>query len=802
MRVPYRWLGEYVEVPWDPHALAERLTMLGVKVEAVHDAALEVENVVVGRIVALAPHPRTSALLVARVDVGGSELQMVTGAPNARVGDLVAAAVPGARLPGGRTIEAAPVRGVMSSGMLLSATELLFGEPHAEGEGLLVLEGDLRPGQLVARAMGLDDTVLELELTPNYAHCLSLVGVAQEVAALTGGKVHWPEQAADPVALPERQWPLPIDIQAQDLCSRYVGKLVGGIQVGHSPLWLQRRLQLAGMRPISNVVDVTNYVMLELGQPLHAFDYRLLAGPGIVVRRGIPGETMVTLDGKERNLSDDMLVIADARGAVAIAGVMGGMDTEVSMATSEVLLESAYFDPVSIRKTAGMLGLRSEASARFERGIDPTGQARAAERAAHLLQRLAGACPAGGVADRWPVRFQPLTIQLRPDRLRALLGLAISDTDIAASLARFGFGVERRGHAMAVAVPPRRNDVAGEVDLAEEVARLYGYERIPTTLLRGTTPGRRTDRQLRVEAVRQLLLGCGVDEALTSSLTRPGEADRFDLPPDDARRRVVELANPLTEEESVLRGMLVSTLLEALAHNRRRQIPSARLFEMGRVFQSRGPDVLPQETLHLAVAAYGPTRDQHWGARALVADFYYVKGLAQALWERLGLPELEANPGYEPWLHPGRQAVLLARGRPVGVAGELHPGVAGRFDVPAGTVALELDLDALLDLVEPVARYRPLPRYPAATRDLAVVVPETVPAAAVLAAIRRAGGENLESVRLFDVYQGEQVPAGHRSLACALTFRSALGTLNDEQVETRQDLIRTALREELGATFR
>jgi phenylalanyl-tRNA synthetase beta chain len=802
MRVPYGWLREYVEIPWAPGELAERLTMLGVKVKAVHDQSLDIDGVVAGRILKVTSHDRSGTRQVVTVDVGENSLEVVCGAPNVRVGQWAAMARPGARLPGGRIIEPESIKGIVSWGMLLSATELLYGEPPVAGEGILVLDGNLHPGQPVAAALGLDDMVLELELTPNYGHCLSLAGVAQEIAALTGGTVRQPGPLGCPVALAESQWPLPITIASPELCHRYVGKVVGGVRVEPSPLWLQRRLQLAGMRPINNVVDVTNYVMLELGQPLHAFDYHRLSGPAIVVRPGQAGEAITTLDGLSRVLDEGMLVIADRNGAVAVAGVLGGARTEVATSTREVLLESAHFDPVSVRKTAWTLGIRSEASSRFERGVDPTGQAFAAERAAQLLERVAGASVQPGVVDRWPVPFTPAVIRLRAGRSQSLLGVALSESQVAELLRRFGFVVEERGEAMAVTVPARRPDVQGEVDLVEEVGRLHGYEHILPTLPRGTTPGGRTRRELRKEAVRALLLSSGVDEVVTSSLTSPLDGEGMRLDPADARRRLVRLANPLSEEESVLRSTLVATVLKPLSYNWRRAAPAARLFELGRVFQSQGEGQLPQEPARLAVAAYGPARAAHWGTRPPPCDFYYARGLAEAVAARLGLPEPEARPGRESWLHPGRQAVLSIGDRSVGVCGELHPEVAVRFDVPVGTVALELDLDVLLDLEAPEACHRPLPRYPAATRDLAVVVRETVPASQVLDAIRQAGGECLESARLFDVYRGEQVPAGYLSLAWKLTYRSPTGTLTDAEIETHHESIRRALQARVDATFR
>ncbi len=881
MRVPYGWLREFVDGLPAAEELAERLTMAGLAVEAVERLAPGFSGVVVGRVLEVAPHPRADRLRVCRVDVGGAAradgrpvggpLSIVCGAPNVGPGQLVPVALPGARLPDGTVIGRRAIRGVESEGMICSAREL--GQPDPTGgTGIWVLPpGDLSarpaPGAELTAAMDLEETVLVLDLTPNYAtHCQSVLGVAREAAAVLGLPLRdaWapPRQVEEPCAATVR-----VSILDPDLCPRYVARVVRGVRVGPSPAWLRRRLEAAGMRSINNVVDVTNYVMLERGQPLHAFDRRRLraAADGateIVVRRARAGETMVTLDGVERRLEKGDLLICDAAGPVAVAGVMGGLSSEVGEDTDDVLLESAFFAPEGVRRTARRLGIRSEAALRFERWVDPLGCASACARAAALIQELAGGeVPAGEVDARHALPEQAV-IPFEPAAVARFLGVSLTPADVAGYLARLGFAVEagdpegRSASGAAVGgdesasaggsgaptvgtgggpwvarAPSWRPDVARWQDLAEEVARLHGYERIPARLPASPVEGARPDRRRELaRAARSVCLQAGYSEAVTFSFHGEDLLDRLGLPADDPRRRAVRLANPLAADQAVLRTMLLPGLLQAAGLNARRQQRDVALFEVGRVYGAASVEsmaaaadhpppltAVPDEGWHLAAVVAGEFPRRHWSRPAQQADLFDVKGLVEEVAERLGLA-VHARPGaeparivfvpaQEPGFHPGRCARVLLRRRDgreeqVGLLGELHPGVAAAFELPPRCCAVELELEPVLAEADPVRAYSPLPRFPAANRDLAALVREEVSAERVAEVVRRAGRPYLEEAWLFDLYRGEPVPPGWRSLAYRLVYRAPDRTLTDAEVEEAHRRVRDALAAELGAVPR
>lgn len=822
MRVPYRWLQEYVDVGLGPDALAEALTMQGLGVEAVERSGPAFSGVVTGRVLAVAPHPNADRLRVCTVDVGEAEPRaIVCGAPNVAAGQTVPVALPGAVLPGGVTIGEARLRGVLSRGMICSARELGLPDPTG-GAGILALAEPFPPGRDLGEALGLDEAVLVLELTPNYAmHCQSMLGVAREVAAMTGGAVRPPASAVREATRPAEA-AVEVRVDDPDLCPRYVARVIEGVRIGPSPLWMQRRLEAAGMRPINNVVDVTNYVMLETGQPLHAFDLHRLEGEGgrkrIVVRRARTGETLVTLDGAVRRLEADDLVIADGADggrAVALAGVMGGENSEVTAATTAVLLESASFHSLGVRRTARRLALPSEASSRFEKWVDPEGCRAAADRAMALLQELAGGEVLAGAVDVYPRPAAPRRIAARSAWINGFLGTALSDAEMGAIFERLGFEVgDFHAGSILVTVPTRRPDIEGEADLAEEVARLHGYNRIPVTLPRSPAVPAAPSRERRLAAeARAVCLAAGLNEVMTYSFMNPAGFDRIGLPADDPRRRAVPLANPLSEDQGVLRTCLLPLLLEVAAANVRHRCTDVAVFEIGRVYLPKGLPVseLPEERLSLGAVLLGAADRGGWYGPAVEADFYHVKGLVEALCRRLGVDgaafETHAAPGY----HPGRTARLLAPAGPapgeaggetLGVLGELHPETARAYDLPGRVLAVELDLTALMARARPVRAYRPLPRFPASDRDLAVLVPDAVPAARVEATIAEAGGNLLESVRLFDLYRGAGVPEGWRSLAYSLVYRAADRTLTDAEVDAVHDRVRAALAERLGAQLR
>lgn len=803
MRVPYSWLQEFVAVDLPPKELADRLTMAGVPVENIVEPRGGLEGVVVGEILAIEDHPHAEHLVVCQVDVGAKTLSLVTGAPNVRVGQKVAVALEGARLPGGREIRRATFRGVDSHGMLCSALELGLDSSLVapeDREGILTLPPDAPLGEEVAGILGFKETVLELELTPNRGDCLSIQGVALEVAALTGApwrrEVHRLEEEGPPAS-----GAVEVEIEAPDMCGRYVARIVRGVKVGPSPGWMQARLRACGVRPINNIVDVTNYVMLETGQPLHAFDYNLLRGKRIIVRRARPGERIVTLDGQERILDPRVLVIADAEGPVAVAGVMGGLETEVTPETEEILIEAAHFDGISVRRASRLLGLRSEASLRFERGVNIEGCGEAADLAAALMQALAGGRVGPGRVDRYVKKRKAVVINLRPERVNYLLGTELTAGEIRGLLERLHLKVED-GDPMRVEIPAARGDLTQEVDLIEEVARLYGYDRIPVTIPPGVTAGEKKSARLRWEELgRETAASCGLAEVVTYSFINPKVWEVLRLPPDHPWRRTVSLKNPLREEQSVLRTTLLPGLLEVAARNAHRKVLPVAVYELGRVFLP-GKKELPEEPLRLGGLVMG-SLERGWSWPRQELDFYYLKGVVEEILGRVRLPEVrfEADTAW-PFLHPGRSAALWVGEVNLGFLGELHPDVLEAYGLPQRACVFEVDWEGALDLAGATPVYKPLPRFPAVERDLAVVVAEETAADRVREVIAGAGGETLRACRLFDVYRGEQIAPGFKSLAYALTFQRDDRTLTEEEVHAALGRIEEELAEKLGATLR
>ncbi len=800
MQVPYRWLNEYVGLDVSPEELADRLTRAGIHVDSVSRRRAEFESVRTGIILSM---EQADGVRICSVNVGDAELSIVTGATNVQVGDKVAVAVPGAVLPKGQRVETAVLKGRKSQGMLCCTTELLLGEGPRNNEGVLVLPSDTPVGTDVAQVLELYDDVLILDLTPNYAHCQSLVGLSWEVSAVTGAPLRTPPTGA----LAERGGTLDgwstVRVLAPDLCPRYVLRGFEDVTVAPSPLWIQWRLLLSGVRPISNIVDITNYVMLEMGQPLHAFDARRVQDRTIIVRRALHGEMIRTLDGEQRTLSDEMLVIADSASAIGIAGVMGGENSEVRDDTSSILLESAYFLPYSIASTSRRLGLRTEASARFERGVDHSGTARAADRCAYLVEELGIGKVRKGAIDVDVMSHEPRRVLVRPDKVNSLLGTDIKKAEMQRILERLSFGVTAVTEGLWVEVPPRRVDVTQEVDVAEEIARLWGYDRIETTLPSGKlTRGGKSARRRWDDAMRDRLLAMGLDEVITYSFVDPSIADMLGLGPDDEMRQAIPLANPLRHDQSVMRTTLLGGLLATVEYNLKRRIESMRFFELGPVYKPRSLPLseLPEERVHVAGAAFGP-RKRHFSEPAREADFFEVKGWVESLLEYAGAKPEFVRSGLL-FLHPGRQAHVRVSESIIGYLGEMHPDVLERYGIGTRVVVFEVDLDLLYlcELTPP--RYSPLARFPAVERDLAVIVPKVVSAAEVEAIIRREGGLLLEKLELFDVYTGPPVPEGHVSLAYSLRYRSCEKTLSDEDAEAVQVRIKESLIREVGAALR
>src|SRR5262245_36893097 len=771
--------------------------MAGIETSLVAEGAAELSGLVVAEVLAVTPHPTADTLRICEVSTGGERYRVVCGAPNVRAGARAAFAPPDATLPGGRRVTVATIRGTASEGMLCSEAELGLGE---DASGILLLGPDAPVGADLVSHLGLDDAILEVDVTPNRPDCLAIVGVAREVAALTGGRLRPPDSTVreDP-AVTTAGWR--ITIEDPDLCPRYAARLITDVAVGPSPAWLAQRLRAAGLRPINNVVDVTNYVLCEMGHPLHALGAELLAERHVVVRRARPGETVATLDGQSRTLDDTMLVIADAKRAVAVAGVMGGANSEVRPSTRTVLLESAYFAPGSIRRTAKALGLSTEASYRFERGADIEGLRNALDRAARLIAELGGGRVAAGVLDAYPSPRRPLAVPLRLARIERVVGVCPPRAVVAEILRGLGFPASERNGDFDVVVPAFRRDVAIEDDLVEEIARVWGYEKIPSTLPSGALALTRRPRHLVAQdTVRRALTSAGCQETVSLSLTDPAYLRHIGLEPDDPR--VVRLQNPLAADRSVMRPTLLFGLLEALATNVHRQAPDVHLFEIGRVFEGQGAGVLPREDTRVGIVLTGLRAPRTWYASRARVDLFDAKGAVEGIVEALGRGDVTVEPASPAYLEDGRAATIVVQGTPVGVAGELHPDVQKAFDLPTPVFVAEVSLGGIESLPHRVAQYRPLARYPGVQRDLAVVVSVDVAAAEVERAIEAIRPPWLKRVTLFDVYEGAQVGQGRKSLAYGLLYQADDRTLTDVEVNRAHAELVERLRAELGAEVR
>jgi phenylalanyl-tRNA synthetase beta chain len=778
MRVPLRWLAEWIALP-DEAALLARLTQGGLEVEEVVRVGPDLSGVRVGHVLTCEKHPQADRLSLCRVDLGEAEpAQIVCGAPNVAAGQKVAVVSPGARLPDGRKLQKAKIRGVTSHGMICSAAELGLAE---QADGILVLDVAAPAGAPVDSVLAVGERVVDLALTPNRGDCASLLGVAREVRAHFGGDVEIPPTEA-PEQGPSAAADLRVEIADPAGCLRYTARLVRGVRVGSSPAWLQQRLEAAGMRPIDVVVDVTNLVMLEFGQPLHAFDAGTLRGGVVRVRRALPGEKLTTLDGETRTLEPDDLLIADAERAIALAGVMGGAETQVTDRTRDVLLESAHFDATYVRRTARRLGLHSEASYRFERQVDTAGVRRACDRAARLLGELANGSVAPGVLEATgdEVNAEPV-ITLAPERVNRLLGTALSGAEISALLARVEVRVDDAvASPLRCRVPSWRNDLRRAEDLVEEVARIHGFDEIPATLPVQRLAPVVVARSRRVsEAARNALSAAGLFECMTLPFARPADLDRMGLATDDARRRLVRLQNPLTEDEGALRTFLLPSLLGVVQANRARQVERIRIFEVGRTFHPRAGDELPDERLALA-AAITQGGERLWDAGAPI--FFELKGALEQVFEAIGVAAEFSPGGGEPFWHPTSSAHLEVAGRPVGGLGELHPDVAARFEIDVPCALLSLDLDALIASRLAMHRFEEPSRQPQMRRDLAVLLPRDAAAGRVLEAIRSTAGPHLVEAAVFDRYEGPGIPEGRVSVAFRLVFQRPDRTLTDAEV--------------------
>ena len=808
MQVSYNWLKDYVDIDLTADQLAEVMTRAGVAVEHVIPTNKGVSGVIAALVLDKTPVPDTHLNLCHVTTDGENNIQVVCGAPNVAAGQKIPFATVGAELPGGIKIKNAKLRGIESNGMICSAKELGIDPeqiPPEQKDGILVLPEDTVLGTPITEILGLDDYILELDLTPNRSDCLSVLNIAKEIGALLGKEVRLPqpEFTADNDDINNL---MNVSIDAPELCHRYAGKMIRGIKVQPSPFWLQHRLQCAGMRPINNIVDVTNYVMMEYGQPLHAFDYHELADHKINVRTAALDEKIVTLDSQERALKDDMLLICDGARAVAVAGVMGGENTEVTDATVDVFIESAYFQPTSVRRTSTRLGLRSEASIRFEKGINMETVLTAAERAAQLMQLTGGGVVVGGAVDNYPTKHEAVTIELQLAKVNALLGTEISDEKIKEILTSLNFNiVTDNGASIVVEVPGYRPDCSIPEDLIEEVARVYGYDAIPQTLPYGTSGrGTLTPAQKMRDVLINKLAGLGLCEVMNYSFINKNNDEKLGYPADDIRRNSVPILNPLSEEQGHMRTSIVPGLMKTVLFNHNHRNDDIAIFELGKIYLLEGelrPDTLANEKWTLGIAMKGKSLTT-WKQSGINYDFYYLKGVIEELMEELKIADVDYVPCKDNSIyHPGRAAYLYVNGQKAGVFGELHPTIADNYGVDDRVYLAEIDVDVLVEVGSTNIQVKALPKFPASTRDMAVVVAETVAASDLEKAIRSAGSELLDDVKIFDVYQGGQIAEGYKSIAFALTFQ-ADRTLTVEEVAADYDKIFAVLEQKFNATMR
>ncbi len=805
MKVSIEWLNALTPILVDEKQFCDGMTMSGTKVESCEVYGKDIQQVVTGRITEISEHPDADKLIICKVDIGGETLQIVTGASNVQVGHVVPIACNGASLPGGLKIKTGKLRGQLSEGMMCSIDELDLTEadwPGADANGILILPDDTPLGQNILETLHLDDQVIDFEVTSNRVDCFSVEGLARE-AAVTFDMPFNPVAAtvrADSSRTTESL--STVNNMAPELCNRYCARIVEHVKIEPSPEWMRRRLRCAGVRPINNIVDITNYVMLELGQPMHAFDLNDLAGREINIRRAGEGEVIKTLDDTERKLDETMLVIADSDRAVALAGVMGAENTEIKPTTQTILFEAATFNAQSVRQTAKKVGLRTESSSRFDKGLDSTNAGRAIERACELVELLGAGDVCQGMIDSWPVKPETRTITFSPDAINAFLGTQIARDWMLETLEKIGLGIIGEGQMLSARVPTYRPDLESEADLAEEAARFYGYNRIKPSLLSNaqTTLGGRSRHQKTIEKIKDKMTAQGYYEACTYSFESPRQMDKMNLEPDHDLRRAVVIQNPLGEDFSVMRTSMIPSLLNVAAINWKRSVDVAKVFEIGYVYQAKSLPLtdLPTEIRHLAAFCYDDTAtDQGGGA------FFALKGECDELFRHLAVRSVEYLPLTDcPYLHPGQAASLVIDGEIIGQIGRIHPDVAGDFECSAQTVLLDLELDKIVDNIHEDRLFKALPRYPAVMRDLAILVDSNVLSADLLKTMQEAAGPILETIEVFDVYQGPQVPKNMKSVAYSLVFRSLERTLKEEDIQPAVKRILKKLKHVYGASLR
>lgn len=796
MNLSMKWLSDYVTLDTTVKDFCAAMTMSGSKVEVATEEGSEIKNVVVGKLLSVVPHENSDHLVVCQVDVGQEQpIQIVTGAPNVKAGDIVPVALCGAELPNGVKIKKGKLRGVESNGMLCSLGELgltVHDFPYAIADGIFLIQEDCQIGQDIHEAIGLNDTSVEFEITSNRPDCLSVTGLAREAAAT----YHVPLNLKKPTFQGidgNIQDALQVEIQNKEKCPRYAAGIVKNVKIAPSPRWMRERLRASGVRPINNLVDITNYVMLEYGQPMHAFDLRYVKDGKIVVRNAAEGETITTLDGVTRTLSPEMLVIADAEKPIAVAGVMGGEYSGIMEDTNTVVFESAYFEPVQVRRTAKKLGMRTDASARYEKGLDPEGCLRTLERAFELVELLGAGEPVRTHIDLNYNEKQRNRIPFDPDWINKFLGTDISREEMCDTMKMLEIEVD----GDTCISPSFRIDLERPADLAEEVARIYGYNNIPSTVIKGIANASLTPKQKFRRTLENATVAVGCYGILTYSFISPKYFDKIALPADSSLRKTVVISNPLGEDTSVMRTTTLPSMLETLSLNYKNRNAAVALYEIGKEYLPTAPDKLPEEPDRLTIGMYGDD-----------ADFFTLKGMVETILETAGLHDCtyKACGTDAPFdeicaLHPGRSAVIYAGETPIGYLGEVHPTVQKNYEIGTRTYVAKLLIDEMQPLAQTEITYQPLPKFPAITRDLSLVCADEVPVGDLQAAMKNAVGNILEQITLFDVYKGEQIAAGMKSVSFSIRMRSHEGTLTDEQADAAMKRVLKTLKEH-GATLR
>lgn len=799
MLLSRKWLNEFVPVDVDDRTFAEDMTLSGSKVEITEIEGEEISNVVVGRVVEIKRHENSDHMWICQVDVGEeAPIQIVTGAQNVSQGDLVPVAKHNSTLPGGVKITKGKLRGEKSNGMLCSYKELGMTDndwPYSVVDGIFLLNSDpdlkakyLKPGDDIRTAIGLDDHVVEFEITPNRPDCLSVIGLAREAAVTYGKTMAQHEPVVKGGGIGNLTELLDVETPATDLCPRYTARMVRNVKIGPSPKWMRDRLRASGVRPINNIVDITNYVMLEYGQPMHAFDYRYVNGGKIVVRRAEDGETLTTLDGNVRQLNSSMLVIADEHRAVGLAGIMGGENSEIVEDTVDVVFESANFNGTSIRRTALALGMRTEASAKFEKGLDILNTLPAVNRACELVEMLGAGEVLDGTIDILNFVPQPKQLKLRADKINALLGTDIDAAEMCRILQELGFGVD----GDIITVPSWRGDVEHYSDLAEEVARFYGYNQIPTTAMTGvTTRGGYSPEQMLERSLGTVCRSLGYDEIITYSFISPTYYDKIRLPEDSPLRKSMKIMNPLGEDTSIMRTTVMPSMLEILTRNYNYRNKEAHLYELGRTYFER-EDGMADEPKHLSLGVYGPDE-----------SFFTLKGAVETILDSIRAEDVtyvaeKSDPSY----HPGRCAKVYVNGQEVGTLGQIHPLVAANYGVDAELYYADLKFDALFASRGADPEYQPLPKFPAVTRDIAVLVDKAVTVGAMESSIQAAAKGLLKDVTLFDIYEGAKLPTGKKSVAFNLVLRADDRSLTAQEADDEVNLVLERLKKDFDAMLR